>query len=132
MTSLLTGRGECQSERGSLAKVGLDVDPAPMPADDVFDDRQAETGAALLAARRCTDTIKSLRQARHESRETLYKLLNEERAVTADMAVRLSRAPGTSVTFWLNLQAQYDARHAERRTKVPPIAPLERLETITF
>ena len=54
--------------------------------------------------------------ARHlgVSRQTLYQLLNEERSVTADMAVRLGRACGNSPLFWLGLQSQYDAWHAMR------------------
>jgi antitoxin HigA-1 len=64
--------------------------------------------------------------ARHlqVSSETLYALLRAERSVTPDMAIRLSRALGTSVHFWLNLQAQYDAWHAERSSKSPKIALL--------
>jgi addiction module HigA family antidote len=37
-----------------------------------------------------------------------------ERSVTADTALRLSRALGTSPAFWLNLQQTYDLRVAEQ------------------
>jgi len=41
-------------------------------------------------------------------------ILNEERGITADTALRLSRYLGTTPEFWLNLQASYDLRTAER------------------
>lgn len=56
------------------------------------------------------------------SRQTLYAILNEDRAVTADVAVRLGRALGNSPVFWLNLQGQHDAWHAARKPDVRKIA----------
>ena len=41
-------------------------------------------------------------------------ILNEERAVTADTALRLGHWFGTSGEFWLNLQKLYELRLAER------------------
>ncbi len=41
-------------------------------------------------------------------------ILNGERAVTADTALRLSRYLGTSAEFWMNLQAAYDLRSTQR------------------
>jgi addiction module HigA family antidote len=35
-------------------------------------------------------------------------IVNAERSVTADTALRLARALGTSPEFWLNLQKRYD------------------------
>ncbi len=40
-------------------------------------------------------------------------ILSGRRAVTADTALRLGRALGTTPTFWQNLQAAYDLRVAE-------------------
>lgn len=40
-------------------------------------------------------------------------ILNEERAVTADTALRLGHWFGTSAEFWLNLQTLYELRLAE-------------------
>lgn len=37
-----------------------------------------------------------------------------KRAVTADTALRLGRAFGTTPQFWLGLQADYDTEEAER------------------
>jgi addiction module HigA family antidote len=47
------------------------------------------------------------------SRKTLSKILNEKGAVTPDMALRLSRALGTTPQLWLNLQKNYDLWIAE-------------------
>ena len=41
-------------------------------------------------------------------------ILNEQRAVTADTAVLLGHYFGTSAELWMNLQARYDLRIAER------------------
>lgn len=41
-------------------------------------------------------------------------ILNEQRAVTADTALRLGHWFGTSADFWLNLQTLYELRLAER------------------
>lgn len=39
-------------------------------------------------------------------------LVKERRGITADSAIRLSRALGTSVELWLNLQQSYDMEEA--------------------
>lgn len=40
-------------------------------------------------------------------------ILNGERDISADTALRLARAFGTSAQFWTNLQAEHDLREAE-------------------
>lgn len=40
-------------------------------------------------------------------------ILNGQRAVTGDTALRLAHFFGTSAQFWLNLQAMYDLRLVE-------------------
>jgi addiction module HigA family antidote len=42
-------------------------------------------------------------------------ILNSTRAVTGDTALRLGHFFGTSPQFWLNLQALYELRLAERK-----------------
>jgi addiction module HigA family antidote len=58
------------------------------------------------------------------SRVTLSRLLNGNSGVSADMALRLSEALGTSPELWLNLQTQFDLWQASRgrRRKVAPLA----------
>lgn len=41
-------------------------------------------------------------------------ICNGKRAISADTAVRLSRFLGTTATFWLGLQAEYDTEKLER------------------
>ena len=62
------------------------------------------------------------------SRQTLYDIINEKRAVTADIAARLGRAFGNSALFWLNLQSQYDAWEAARKPAVAKVTLLRRPE----
>jgi len=38
----------------------------------------------------------------------LNQIVNEKRSVTADTALRLSRALGTTPEFWINLQSKFD------------------------
>lgn len=44
----------------------------------------------------------------------ITQILNGQRAVTGDTALRLGRFFGTSGEFWLNLQKLYELRLAER------------------
>jgi addiction module HigA family antidote len=48
------------------------------------------------------------------SRQTVNELLNEKRALSAAMALRLSRFFGNSPEFWLNAQRELDLWEAER------------------
>ena len=41
-------------------------------------------------------------------------IVNEERAITAETAVLLGHYFGTSAEMWMNLQARYDLRIAQR------------------
>ena len=57
-------------------------------------------------------------------------ILNGQRAITGDTALRLAHFFGTSPEFWLNLQALYELRLAEAKTgkaikKLPTLKHLE-------
>ena len=43
------------------------------------------------------------------------KILNGQRAITGDTALRLAHFFGTSADFWLNLQSLYELRVAEEK-----------------
>ena len=43
-------------------------------------------------------------------------ILNGQRAITGDTALRLAHFFGTSARFWLNLQSMYELRLAEAKT----------------
>lgn len=55
-------------------------------------------------------------------------ILNGQRAVTGDTALRLGHFFGTSAQFWLNLQALYDLRLAEGKAGTA-ISKLPTLDT---
>ena len=44
-------------------------------------------------------------------------IVNADRRITADTALRLAKAFGTTPDFWLNLQKQYDLDCARDETK---------------
>jgi addiction module HigA family antidote len=57
-------------------------------------------------------------------------ILNGQRAITGDTALRLAHFFGTSPEFWLNLQTLYELRLAEAKTgkairKLPTLKHLE-------
>lgn len=58
------------------------------------------------------------------TRQALSALLNGRAGVSAEMALRLEAALGTSAEMWLEMQAGYDLWQARRqgRPKVEPIA----------
>src|SRR5215471_19325211 len=43
-------------------------------------------------------------------------ILNGQRAITGDTALRLAHFFGTSPEFWLNMQSLYDLRTAEKKS----------------
>ena len=46
----------------------------------------------------------------------ITQILNGRRAITGDTALRLAHFFGTTPEFWLNLQALYEIRVAERKS----------------
>jgi len=60
-------------------------------------------------------------------RTRIERIAEEKTGITADTALRLSRAFGTTPGFWLNLQSDYDMRIAEKEigkdlAKIDPVA----------
>ena len=47
-------------------------------------------------------------------RTRIERIMREELGISGDTAVRLGRFFGTSPEFWMNLQARYEVRVAER------------------
>ena len=61
-------------------------------------------------------------------------IMNGERAVTGDSALRLAHFFGTSPEFWLNLQKGYDLRIAEQKAgasirRLPKLRESEKSES---
>ena len=53
----------------------------------------------------------------------MYEIVRGKRAITADTALRLGKYFGLPAQFWMNLQADYDLRLAQRTTKLAKIRP---------
>ena len=51
------------------------------------------------------------------TRQALSDLLNEKAGVSVEMAIRLSRAFGSSAETWLGLQTAYDLAQARDRAR---------------
>jgi addiction module HigA family antidote len=59
-------------------------------------------------------------------RTRIERIASEETGITADTALRLAKALGTSVEFWLNLQNAFDVRTAriqiaDQLAKITPV-----------
>ncbi|MBW1762019.1 MAG: HigA family addiction module antidote protein [Deltaproteobacteria bacterium] len=62
-------------------------------------------------------SVADLAKAIKVSRQTVNELINEQRALSAAMALRLSRYFGNSPEFWLNAQREVDLWEAARAHK---------------
>jgi antitoxin HigA-1 len=71
-------------------------------------------------------TVSGLATALGVSRQSVNELLRERRAVSPQMALRLSRLFGNTPEFWLNLQRAVDLWEAENAIKddVQQIRPM--------
>ena len=60
-------------------------------------------------------------------RTRMERIASEETGITADTALRLSKAFGTTARMWLNLQNSYDMRVAQREIG-KELAGIERID----
>ncbi len=90
--------------------------PAIHPGETLREDLDALGMSAAELARRIEVPVNRVTQ-----------ILNGQRAITGDTALRLGRYFGTSGEFWLNLQKLYELRLAEQK-KGAEIARLSTLE----
>lgn len=58
-------------------------------------------------------TANRLADLLHVTSARLYEIVSGRRGITADTAIRLSIAFGTTPEFWMNLQVAYDIRMQE-------------------
>lgn len=63
------------------------------------------------------------------SRVRMNQLIRGKRGVTADTAIRLSKALGTTAEMWMNAQALYDLATTEKVTGVRRIRRKARLDS---
>jgi addiction module HigA family antidote len=57
----------------------------------------------------------ALARALHVSPSRINEIVNGDRPITAETALRLGFCFGTSAELWINLQAEYDLRMARRK-----------------
>ncbi len=71
-------------------------------------------------------SVSDLAKAIGVSRQTVNELLQERRAVSSEMALRLSRLFGNTPEFWLNAQRAFDLWGVARdiKSKIERIVPL--------
>jgi len=58
------------------------------------------------------------------SRKTLSAIVNGRAGISPEMAIRLSKAFGTSAESWLNQQVQYDLWRAEQSSEFNEVEKL--------
>lgn len=59
-------------------------------------------------------TQHQLAQSMRVPANRIYSIVHGERAITAETALRIGQALGTSADLWLGLQMEYDLRKAEQ------------------
>ncbi|HBK09540.1 MAG TPA: addiction module antidote protein, HigA family [Acetobacteraceae bacterium] len=72
-----------------------------------------ELEALAISARKFAERI-------HTPHNAVTEIMNGERSITAQMAIRLAQAFSTTPQYWLNLQTIYDLKRA--RAEMPPEA----------
>lgn len=77
----------------------------PHPGETVREDCLEPLGLSVTEAARSLGV----------SRKTLSLILNGHAGISPEMAVRLSKAFGSTPRHWLQLQMNYDLWHAEQR-----------------
>lgn len=76
----------------------------PIHPGEILKDELAEVGISANA----------FAHALHVPANRITAILNGNRSVTADTALRISRFFGTTPEFWLNLQTAYDLKIARQ------------------
>ena len=58
------------------------------------------------------------------TRKTLSELINGRSGISTSMALRLSKAFGTTPELWLNMQQNYDLWRAKKKTRLSKVKVL--------
>jgi antitoxin HigA-1 len=66
------------------------------------------------------------------TRTTLSRILNGKASVSPEMAVRLSKAFGSTTAFWLRLQLNYDVAHVEKKAAGIRVRRVETPEALSL
>lgn len=70
-------------------------------------------------------TITAAAEALGVTRQTLNNLVNEKGGISAEMAIRLSKALGSTPEMWVKLWAQYDLAQAMKKADAIKVRKLE-------
>ena len=62
-------------------------------------------------------TVTEFAKALNVSRVALSRVVNQRAGVSAELAIRLGQALGTSAEVWLNMQQAYDLWHAQKKRR---------------
>jgi len=91
---------------------------------------QFTQGSTWRRTRRPEDERGPNSRAAQRAHESRTEILNGQRAITGDTALRLAHFFGTSAEFWLNLQSLYELARGQAKTgkaikKLPTLKHLE-------
>ena len=70
-------------------------------------------------------TISSFALRIGTTRKNLSEIVNGKTGISAEMALKLSKALGTSAQFWLNMQQAYDLWHAKQKVDLSKIEAIK-------
>ncbi|SFW41013.1 HigA family addiction module antitoxin [Chitinophaga sancti] len=62
------------------------------------------------------------------TRKTLSLLLNEHQGISAEMALRLAKAFGTTPELWMNMQRDFDLWNAGKKVAITKIKAFRRVK----
>ena len=103
--------------------------------DRMAGEKQAMTPEAIHPGEHLEEILEELGISQYRLAKTIgvppiriNQIIHSKRAVTADTALRIGRALGTTPDFWLNLQRMYDLDVARASTDVSAIEPLVAVE----
>ena len=69
-------------------------------------------------------SVTAAAKALHVSRPALSNLINGHAGISPEMAVRQSKAFGSTPGFWMRLQTNYDLAQISRRADTIEVTPL--------
>ena len=72
-------------------------------------------------------TITDAAAALGVTRQALNNLVNEKAGISAEMAIRLSKAIGSTPDMWVRLWAQYDLAQAMKKADAIKVKKLEQV-----
>jgi addiction module HigA family antidote len=71
-------------------------------------------------------SVSAAAEAMGITRQQLYRVIRGESGISADMALRLEGAIGSTADMWLRMQASYDLARARMREAALGVRKLER------